>query len=77
VILHDDDVTTMEFVVWLLRTTFRKEQAEAHRLMMEVHEGGSALITVTSFELAEHYVELVRSLSRPRGFPLTATMEPA
>ena len=45
-------------------------------LTNEIHHRGLALITVTSFELAEHYVEQVRSLARPRGFPLTATMEP-
>jgi ATP-dependent Clp protease adaptor protein ClpS len=76
VLLHNDDITTMEFVVWLLRTVFHKRQPEAHRLMMEVHEAGSALITVASFELAEHYVDQVRSLARPRGYPLTASMEP-
>jgi ATP-dependent Clp protease adapter protein ClpS len=47
------------------------------RLTFEVHESGSALITVTSFERAELYLEQVRSLARPRGFPLVATMEPA
>lgn len=77
VILHNDDVTTFAFVIELLRTLFKKPAPEAVRLTREVHERGSALITVTSFEHAELYVEQVRSLARPRGFPLTATMEPA
>jgi ATP-dependent Clp protease adaptor protein ClpS len=77
VILHDDDITTFEFVIDLLVTLFRKPSAEAVALTQEVHDFGSALITVTSFEHAELYCEQVRSLARPRGFPLTASMEPA
>jgi len=76
VILLDDEVTTMEFVIDLLITLFRKERPEAIRLTYEVHDSGSALITTTSFERAELYVDQVKSLARPRGFPLTATLEP-
>ena len=53
-----------------------EERTEAVRLTVEIHETGSALITVTTQERAELYLEQVRSLARPRGFPLTATMEP-
>jgi ATP-dependent Clp protease adaptor protein ClpS len=77
VILHNDDVTTFEFVIDLLRTLFKKDAAEAVRLTFEVHSSGSAMVTVTTFEHAELYCDQVKSLSRPRGFPLVATMEPA
>ena len=77
VLLHNDEVTTFEFVVGLLVGLFQKEVEEALRLTQEVHDTGSALITVTSFERAELYVEQVRSLARPQGFPLAASMEPA
>lgn len=77
VLLLDDDVTTFEFVIHLLVSLFHKEIEEAVRLTFEVHETGSALITVTNLERAELYVEQVRSLARPQGFPLTATIEPA
>ncbi len=76
VILHNDDVTTFDFVIELLRTLFHKEAAEAVRLTNEIHHGGSAVVAVTHKERAELYVEQVRSLARPRGFPLTATIEP-
>ena len=76
VLLLNDDVTTFEFVIWLLRTLFHKEPQEAVRLTWEVHDTGAALITVTSLERAELYVEQVSSLARPRGYPLTATIEP-
>lgn len=77
VLLLDDDVTTFEFVIGLLMDLFHKPQEEAIRLTFEVHETGSALVTVTNQERAELYVEQVRALARPRQFPLRATMEPA
>ena len=77
VLLLNDDVTTFEFVIDLLVSLFHKNRTEAVRLTHEVHTTGSALITVTSRERAELYVEQVRSLARPRGYPLVATMEPA
>jgi ATP-dependent Clp protease adaptor protein ClpS len=76
VLLHNDDVTTFDFVVWLLVSLFGKEPPEALRLTTEVHETGVAVVTVTSRERAELYVEQVRSLARPRGFPLAASLEP-
>ena len=48
VLLLNDDVTTVEFVVWLLVSLFHKARPEAVRLTWEVHETGSALVTVTS-----------------------------
>jgi ATP-dependent Clp protease adaptor protein ClpS len=76
VLLLNDDVTTFAFVIELLKTLFRKPHPEAVRLTHEIHNTGSATITVTSQERAELYVEQVRSLARPRGFPLTAAIEP-
>ncbi len=77
VLLLDDDVTTFEFVIWLLMSLFKKPRLEAIELTFEIHESGSALVTVTNLERAELYVEQVRSLARPQGFPLTAEIEPA
>lgn len=75
VVLLNDDVTTFEFVIDLLVTLFRKDNTEAVRLTNEVHHKGAAIVTVTSLERGELYVEQVRSLARPRGYPLTATLE--
>lgn len=77
VLLLDDDVTTFEFVIWLLRSLFRKSTDEAIELTFEIHESGAALVAVANLERAELYVEQVRSLARPQGFPLTAEIEPA
>ncbi len=76
VIFHDDSVTTMEFVTDLLVSLFKKDRDEARKLMYEVHYSGSAVVEITSQERAELYVEQVKSLARPRGFPLTASTEP-
>ena len=77
VILHNDEVTTQEFVVEILQTLFGKPQAEARRLMLEVHTTGAATVAVCPQERAELYVEQVHSLARGRGFPLAASTEPA
>src|SRR5688572_18675042 len=77
VVLHNDDVTTMDFVVWLLVTLFAKPQEEAVALMLEVHRTGAATVTVCPQERAELYVEQVQSLARGRGYPLAASAEPA
>jgi ATP-dependent Clp protease adaptor protein ClpS len=76
VIFHDDTVTTMDFVTDLLVTLFKKDKDEARKLMYEVHYSGKAVVEVTSQERAELYVDQVHSLARPRGFPLTTTIEP-
>jgi ATP-dependent Clp protease adaptor protein ClpS len=75
VILHNDDITTMEFVVWLLVSLFGKSYTEAVALMLAVHNSGSATVMVCPQERAELYVEQVHSLARPRGFPLCASCE--
>ena len=77
VILLYDDTMSFEFVIWLLISLFRKSLPEAEALTQEIHDTGSALAVVTNFERAELYVEQVRSLARPRGYPMTAEIEEA
>jgi ATP-dependent Clp protease adaptor protein ClpS len=77
VLLINDDITTFEFVIWLLMDLFAKPYEEAVRLTFEVHETGAGLVTVTNQERAELYVEQVHSLARARGFPLQSAIEPA
>ena len=76
VILHNDDFTTMEFVVFLLRRFFHKSNPEAHELMLQVHHQGYAVPGVYSREVAETKVEQVNLVSRNSGHPFLATMEP-
>jgi ATP-dependent Clp protease adaptor protein ClpS len=75
VVLHNDDYTTMDFVVHVLETVFLKQPAEAFRLMMQVHTLGRALCGMYPYEVAETKVETVHDLARENGFPLRASIE--
>ena len=75
VFLLNDDYTTMEFVVEILKTVFHKGLTEATRIMLHVHNRGKGLCGVYTREIAETKVETVRSLAREAGFPLQCAME--
>ena len=75
VILHNDDYTTMEFVVQVLETVFLKNPAEAFRIMMQVHTQGQGLCGAYPYDIAETKITAVHDLARERGFPLRASME--
>jgi ATP-dependent Clp protease adaptor protein ClpS len=75
VLLHNDDYTTMEFVIEVLEGVFAKSPAEAFRIMMHVHECGLGICGAYSFEIAETKIALVHEKARQHGFPLRASME--
>jgi ATP-dependent Clp protease adaptor protein ClpS len=75
VILHNDNYTTMEFVVQVLEGIFHKSPAEAFRIMMHVHTDGQGLCGLYPFEIAETKVATVHDLARQEGFPLRASLE--
>ena len=75
VLLLNDDYTTMEFVVEVLRYVFQKSLEEATRIMLNVHRIGVGVCGVYPYEIAETKVNTVDALSRERGFPLKCTME--
>ena len=77
VVLLNDDYTTMQFVVHVLETVFRKSPAEAYRIMMQVHLNGSGVAGVYPFEVAETKVDTVTSRARDAGYPLRAAIEEA
>ncbi len=76
VFLHNDDYTTMEFVVEVLTSDFSKPHEEAVGIMLKVHEEGKAVAGVYSFEIAESKILKVTEKARRSGFPLKLTMEP-
>jgi len=75
VLLHNDDYTTQDFVVFILRTVFHKHPADAERIMLAVHRQGIGIAGVFTYEIADTKVNKVISLSRAREFPLLCTME--
>ena len=76
VVLHNDDYTSMEFVVEILESTFHKSPVEAHRIMIKVHLEGRGTAGIYPFEVAETKVETVHDKARANGFPLRASTEP-
>lgn len=75
VILHNDDFTTMEFVVKILTTIFLRSEAEAQMLMLKVHKEGQAVAGTYSLDLAQSKAHKATSLARKEGFPLRLTVE--
>jgi ATP-dependent Clp protease adaptor protein ClpS len=76
VILHNDDFTTMEFVVRVLTEVFNKTGEEATDLMLQVHTRGACLAGVYTFEIAETKVHRVQAMAEAAEFPFLCTMEP-
>lgn len=76
VIIHNDDYTTMEFVIFILENVFRHTPASATRLMLAIHRTGIGVAGVYTREIAETRVDQTLSLAREAGHPLMCTMEP-
>lgn len=76
VLLHNDDYTTQEFVVWVLEMVFRKGRAEAVAIMLSVHQSGVGVAGVYTRDVAETKVASTRQMAEEREFPLLVTMEP-
>ena len=77
VLLHNDDYTTMEFVVFVVQTVFHKSPAEATQIMLRVHESGIGVCGIYSYEVAETKVAGVHDLAEKYEYPLKASMEEA
>jgi ATP-dependent Clp protease adaptor protein ClpS len=75
VFLHNDDFTTMEFVVFILQTVFNHGESDAVRIMLNVHRQGIGLAGVYTYEVAEMKVDKVTSIAQANEFPLLCTME--
>jgi len=76
VLLHNDDYTTMEFVVRVLMEVFHKMEAEAIKLMLDVHQKGVGVAGVFPRDIAETKATQAVELARGEGMPLKCTTEP-
>ena len=77
VVLHNDDYTSMEFVVEVLIEVFHRTLEDATRIMLDVHEKGRGVVGTYTFDVATTKAETVEQLAREREFPLRCTIEPA
>lgn len=76
VYILNDDYTTMEFVEHVFQIIFHKDEIEAKKLTLEVHQKGLALGGVYTHEIAETKLVEVQTMAYREKFPLKATMEP-
>lgn len=77
VIMWDDDVTTMEFVIRVLTNLFRKDYTTAEKMMYEIHFKGAVHVETLPLEQAEFKVDQVHSAATMEQFPFRCTIEPA
>ncbi len=75
VILHNDNYTTMDFVVEVLVKVFYKPAAEATRIMLDVHKKGAGICGVFTYDIAATKVAQVHHMAKEREFPLRCSME--
>lgn len=76
VLLHNDDYTTMEFVIFILQGVFHKTLEEAEKIMLEVHRTGIGLCGIYTFEIAESKLKKVERLALEHSHPLMCSIEP-
>lgn len=76
VVLHNDDYTTQDFVVFVLRAIFHKPEAEATRIMLAVHHQGKGIAGLYTHDVAETKIAQARALAEQHEYPLLCTMEP-
>ena len=76
VLMHNDDYTTMEFVILVLQKFFNKSYPEAQAIMLEVHMKGFGVCGCFTYEVAESKSAKVVKYARENGHPLKCTIEP-
>lgn len=75
VVFHNDDFTTMEFVVKVLRQVFFIPQEEAFEIMLKVHHSGKATVGSYILDIARSKAQATIRMARAEGFPLKVTIE--
>ncbi|MCU1290733.1 MAG: hypothetical protein JWN60_2962 [Acidobacteria bacterium] len=75
VLLHNDDFTTMEFVVFILQHVFMRSDVEAFTIMLKVHNEGVGIAGIYPYEVANMKAEKAMNLSKANEYPLLCTVE--
>ena len=77
VVMHNDDFTTMEFVVNILTTVFKKDINTSNKIMMDVHKIGRGIVGVYPYDIAATKVAIALGMAKEEGFPFNITIEEA
>lgn len=77
IIMHNDDFTTMEFVVDILMTVFNKDINESNKIMMDVHKVGKGIVGIYPYDIAATKVAVALGMAKEEGFPFNITIEEA
>lgn len=77
VIMHNDDFTTMEFVISILIDIFHKDEITAQAIMLKVHNNGKAIVGKYPYDIASTRVSIALIKADAQGFPFKITMEEA
>lgn len=75
VVLHNDDFTTMDFVVFVLEYVFNRSEPEAFTIMLKVHSEGMGIAGVYPYDIASMKADKAMNLARAREYPLLCTVE--
>ncbi len=75
VILHNDDFTTMEFVIFVLQYVFNRTDPEAFSIMLKVHNEGTGIAGIYPYDIATMKSEKAKNLAKAREYPLLCTVE--
>lgn len=76
VLLHNDDFTTMEFVVMVLAVVFHKSEADAERIMLDVHRHGQGVAGIYTYDIAVTKAQKATQMARNEDFPLRISIQP-
>lgn len=75
VILHNDDFTTMDFVVFVLEYVFNRTEVDAFTIMLKVHTEGIGIAGIYPYEIANMKSEKAMNIAKAKEFPLLCTVE--
>ena len=77
VVMYNDDFTPMDFVVYILKTIFKKTEEEAIAVMYMIHRGGTAVVGIYTYDIAKTKERMAISAAREEGYPLKIVTEEA